>query len=125
MSWKRRAGAGAAGIVLAVAAAASASIPAALAAPASPQSGRGPVQPSYLLHRFGSLRSGAAKYTNTVPTGLPPSAIASVYGLTGLTPSSGAGAGELIAIIDARNDPNAARDLNAFSAKYGIPALPT
>jgi subtilase family serine protease len=120
----RQAGSAAALISLAVAAAMSAGGSAALAASGPRHYGSGDIRPTYLLHRLGALRAGSARYTSAVPTGLPPSAIAGVYGLTGLAPSSRAGAGELIAIVDAYNDPDAASDLSAFSAEYGIPALP-
>jgi subtilase family serine protease len=59
------------------------------------------------------------------PTGLPPSAIQSVYNLSGLSPSSGAGAGQIIAIVDAYNDANALSDLNVFNKEYGYATLST
>src|SRR5262249_53195488 len=49
---------------------------------------------------IGHLRNGQPKVSSTSPTGLPPSAVASVYNLSGLSPSSGAGAGQIIAIVD-------------------------
>jgi subtilase family serine protease len=74
---------------------------------------------------IGHLRNGQPKISSTTPTGLPPSAIASVYNLSGLSPASGAGAGQIIAIVDAFHDPNALSDLNTFNAKYGYAALST
>jgi hypothetical protein len=73
---------------------------------------------------FGRLPDGRPRLTGTTPTGLPPAAIASVYDLPGLSPSSGAGAGQIIAIVDAYDDPNAQADLNTFSRQYGYPQLP-
>jgi subtilase family serine protease len=57
------------------------------------------------------------------PTGLPPQAISAVYSLSGLSPSSAAGTGQTIAVVDAYRDPHALADLNAFSARYGYPKL--
>jgi hypothetical protein len=50
-----------------------------------------------------------------------------VYNLaTGLVaPTGTAGAGQVIAIVDAYHDPNALSDLNAFNAEYGYPSLST
>ncbi|MGO9582937.1 MAG: hypothetical protein ACLP36_09030 [Acidimicrobiales bacterium] len=56
--------------------------------------------------------------TVTAPTGLPPSTIEGVYGFTA---ASSAGAGQTIALVDAYNDPDAASDLDTFSAQYGLP----
>jgi subtilase family serine protease len=46
-----------------------------------------------------------------------------VYSLSGLSPSSGAGAGQTMAIVDAYHDPQALADLNKFNAQYGYPQL--
>lgn len=53
------------------------------------------------------------------PYGLPPATIKSVYGYTA---STGAGAGQTIALVDAYNDPDAASNLETFSKEYGLPA---
>jgi subtilase family serine protease len=74
---------------------------------------------------IGHLANGRPKISSTSPTGLPPSAVASVYNLSGLSPSSGAGAGQIIAIVDAFHDPNALSDLNTFNAQYGYAQLST
>ncbi|HEX7164930.1 MAG TPA: S53 family peptidase [Trebonia sp.] len=74
---------------------------------------------------LGTLPNGQPKLSAGSPTGLPPSAVQSVYNLSGLSPSSGAGAGQIIAIVDAYHDPNALADLNKFDAQYGYPALST
>ena len=56
------------------------------------------------------------------PIGLTPSRMKSVYHFsTSLT----AGAGKRIAIVDAYDLPTAEADLNAFSAKFGLPACTT
>jgi subtilase family serine protease len=74
---------------------------------------------------LGTLPNGSPKLSASTPNGLPPSAVQSVYNLSGLSPSSGAGAGQIIAIVDAYHDPNALADLNKFNAQYGYPALST
>jgi hypothetical protein len=63
----------------------------------------------------------------SVPTGLAPATIGAVYHLrTGLaSPTSAIGAGQVIAIVDAYDDPDALSDLNVFNAQYGYPALGT
>ena len=65
--------------------------------------------------RIGNLAS-------TSPTGLDPATIKSVYGFS---TSSTAGAGTVIAIVDAYDDPTAENDLNVFSANYGLPLCTT
>lgn len=53
------------------------------------------------------------------PTGLSPAKIESAYGFsTSLT----AGSGTTIAIVDAYDDPNIAKDLAVFDTMYGLPA---
>ena len=74
---------------------------------------------------LGYLPNGKPKLSSGSPTGLPPSAIQSVYNLSGLSSSSTAGSGQIIPIIDAYNDPNALSDLNTFNAQYGYPQLST
>ncbi len=100
----------------------------ALAAPAAAQ------QPTFTFHttfQVLHLRDVGVRLDNhpyvtvTSPTGLPPSAIQSVYNLSGLSPTSDAGSGQIIAIVDAYNDPHALSDLNVFNAEYGYPALST
>jgi subtilase family serine protease len=83
------------------------------------------IKPPILIHRVGTLSNGTAKVTSTAPTGLSPSAVQSVYNLSGLSPTSNAGSGQIIAIVDAYNDPNALADLNVFNSEYGYPALST
>ena len=52
-----------------------------------------------------------------------PSQIKTLYGLSSLSNTlSNQGAGQIIAIIDAYNDPNIASDLNTFSTKFNLPS---
>jgi subtilase family serine protease len=121
---KRRLAAGIAGIAVAIATAMSVGGTAMAAQRAAGQH-RGMIQPPLRIHRIGTLRDGLPEVTSATPTGLPPSAIQSVYHLSGLSPNSNAGAGQIIAIVDAYNDPHALADLNVFNAEYGYPALST
>ena len=81
--------------------------------------------PPFRVKVIGRLPDGKPRLSSTKPTGLPPSAIASVYNLSGLSSSSTAGTGQIIAIVDAYHDPHALSDLNTFNAQYGYPALST
>jgi hypothetical protein len=49
--------------------------------------------------------------------GLPPSTIQELYAL----PSSSAGYGQTVGIVDAHNDPNIESDLNVYRSTYGLP----
>lgn len=99
--------------------------------PAFVSGDEGPFGPGLVHHPLdvkvlGLLPDGkTAKITSTTPTGLSPSAVQSVYNLSGLQPSSGDGAGQIIAIVDAYHDPNALTDLNTFNSQYGYAALST
>jgi len=77
----------------------------------------------------GRLADGKPRYSSAKPTGLPPSAIASVYHLSDLkAPASGttgSGYGQTIAIVDAYHDPNALSDLNTWNRQYKYPTLST
>lgn len=110
----------AAGTAVTAVAALSAAVPALAAAPAS---AAGVSSPPFKVKVIGRLPNGKPKLSSSAPTGLPPGAIQSVYSLSGLSPSSGAGAGQIIAIADAYHDPNALADLNTFNAQYGYPQL--
>ena len=88
-------------------------------ASASSGGGAGTANPPFRLKVVGHLPNGTPQFSASSPTGLPPSAIQAVYNLSGLSPSSGAGAGQIIAIVDAFHDPNALSDLNTFNAQYG------
>ncbi len=95
----------------------------AVAAPA--RHAAGSATPPFVVKVIGHLADGKPKLSASSPTGLPPSAVQSVYNLSGLSPSSGAGNGQIIAIVDAYNDPNALSDLNTFNSQYGYAKLST
>ncbi len=118
MRWPRRMSILATGTALTVMAALSASA----TALAGTSSAAG-ANPPFKVKVIGRLPNGQPKLSSTKPTGLPPSAVASVYNLSGLSSSGTAGAGQIIAIVDAYHDPNALSDLNTFNAQYGYPAL--
>ncbi len=80
-------------------------------------------RPPFRVKVIGRLPDGKPQLSSSGPTGLSPSAIQSVYKLSGLSPTSGAGAGQVIAIVDAYHDPNALSDLNTFNSEYGYPKL--
>src|SRR5579875_1129268 len=66
--------------------------------------------------------AGTAKAAATsTPSGYGPSDLQSAYAL----PSSTAGGGQTVAIVDAYDDPNAAKDLTTYRAQYGLPACTT
>ena len=52
------------------------------------------------------------------PSGYGPSDLQSAYKL----PSSSAGSGQTVAVVDAYNDPSAESDLAAYRSQYGLPA---
>ncbi|HEY3732863.1 MAG TPA: S53 family peptidase [Streptosporangiaceae bacterium] len=56
--------------------------------------------------------------TDRLPAGFGPSQLQSAYKL----PSSTAGAGETVAVVDAFNDPNAVADVAHYRSTYGLPA---
>jgi subtilase family serine protease len=120
-------------MTFAVAMAATAGGTAALAAPSAPTtpaahqaaSSHAQNHPTFMIRRIGTRANGSPQVTSATPTGLPPSAIQHVYNLSGLSPTSNAGSGQIIAIVDAFADPNALADLNVFNARYGYPALST
>ncbi len=85
----------------------------------------GTAAPPFKVKVIGTLANGQPKLSSSTPTGLSPAAIASVYNLSGLAPTSGAGAGQIIAIVDAYHDANALSDLNTFNSRYGYPQLST
>jgi len=60
-------------------------------------------------------RSGAPAVTTT-PSGYGPAALQSAYAL----PSATNGAGQVFAIVDAYDDPNAASDLSSYRATFGL-----
>ena len=98
---------GAAGTLVAVGAPAGASqargpAPAGRSGAARP--GSGVATPPFRVKVIGRLPDGRAKLSAGSPTGLSPAAIQSVYNLSGLSAGSGAGSGQIIAIVDAYQD---------------------
>lgn len=81
--------------------------------------------PPFRVKVLGYNNNGTPKLSAGSPSGLPPSAISTVYGLTGLATNSGDGGGQTIAIVDAYHDPNALSDLNQFNSQYGYASLST
>jgi subtilase family serine protease len=63
-----------------------------------------------------SHKTGATANAN--PSGYGPADLQSAYNL----PSTTAGSGETVAIVDAYNDPTAAADLAVYRSTYGLPA---
>jgi subtilase family serine protease len=129
MIWPKQVTLLAAGIAVTVVAALSAGaaramVPAETAAAPTP-SAAGTSNPPFKVKVIGRLPNGQPKLSSSSPTGLPPSAVQSVYSLSGLSSSSGAGAGQIIAIVDAFHDPHALSDLNTFNAQYGYAPLST
>lgn len=55
------------------------------------------------------------------PSGYNPADLQSAYNL----PSSTAGSGQTVAIVDAYDDPNAASDLSVYRSQFGLPACTT
>lgn len=72
----------------------------------------------------GSARCLAAAVSTgtTSPTGVSPAQILAAYGWP---KALSAGAGETIAIVDAKDDPNAEADLAVFDGQYGLPPCTT
>jgi hypothetical protein len=69
-----------------------------------------PVEPATIKPR--------AVAPNATPSGYGPSSLQSAYNL----PSSTAGSGQTVAIVDAYDDPSAESDLAAYRSQYGLPA---
>jgi subtilase family serine protease len=64
------------------------------------------------------VRAGAAAPNATTPSGYGPSQLQSAYKL----PSSTAGSGQTIAIVDAQDDPTVESDLATYRSQFGLPA---
>ncbi|HEU5270840.1 MAG TPA: S53 family peptidase [Jatrophihabitans sp.] len=58
---------------------------------------------------------------DVTPSGYGPASLQSAYAL----PSSTAGSGQTVAIVDAYDDPNAESDLTTYRSQYGLPACTT
>lgn len=73
-------------------------------------------------HSFTLLdRSGAKPLATTSPTGYGPADLQTAYSL----PSTTAGGGQTVAIVDAYDDPKAESDLGVYRSTYGLPACTT
>src|SRR5579859_116964 len=123
MRWPYRASFLTAVAALAVAAAVAPAASASTQASPAAKSATGAARTLFKIKLFGKKADGQPDAAVSSPYGLPPSAIQSVYNLSGLSPSSGAGAGQIIAIVDAYHDPNALSDLNTFDSEYGYATL--
>ena len=73
-----------------------------------------------LAIRVDHIRRGRVRHEST-PVGYGPADLQSAYSL----PSATAGANETVAVIDAYDDPNAARDLTVYRSQYGLPPCTT
>ena len=71
--------------------------------------------------RLDAGNTGDVKVMASTPSGYGPSQIQSAYKL----PSSTAGSGQTVAIVDAYDDPNAEKDLATYRTQYGLPACTT
>ncbi len=70
---------------------------------------------------FALCHALASTSASSSPSGYNPSDLQSAYKL----PSSTAGSGQTVAIVDAYNDPNAESDLRVYRSKFGLPACTT
>jgi subtilase family serine protease len=93
-----------------------------LSAQAAPSDHAKPVCPGPAAADDAHCHAWVHPNVSSSPTGLSPATIKSVYSFpTSMT----AGAGKVIAIVDAYDDPTAESDLNVFSQQYGLPACTT
>jgi len=67
------------------------------------------------------IRDDVGSFGTAGPTGYNPADLQSAYAL----PSSTAGAGQTVAIVDAYDDPNAESDLAVYRSQFGLPACTT
>lgn len=75
-------------------------------------------------HCMSLLRTDIVRHhvgANDTPSGFGPADLQSAYNL----PSSSAGAGQTVGIVDAFDDPNAEADLAVYRAQYGLPPCTT
>jgi hypothetical protein len=81
--------------------------------------------PAGVMHCNALARTDTAASTgvhpNALPSGYGPSDLQSAYAL----PSSTAGSGATVAIIDAQDLPTAESDLNTYRSQFGLPACTT
>jgi subtilase family serine protease len=67
------------------------------------------------------IRDDAAAHGTAGPTGYNPADIQAAYAL----PSSTAGSGQTVAIVDAYDDPSAESDLSVYRSQFGLPPCTT
>lgn len=72
-------------------------------------------------HAILVVPSGGVSPNASSPSGYNPADLQSAYNL----PSSTAGTGQTVAIVDAYNDPNAEADLGTYRSQFGLPACTT
>ncbi|MCD0484525.1 S53 family peptidase [Streptacidiphilus sp. ASG 303] len=111
-------------------------IPLALLGPAATASNAATLPAQATAHSCATAQAGAASCNaivrtdiaplrkaspNATPSGYGPSSLQSAYNL----PSSTAGAGRTVAIVDAYDDPTAEADLGVYRSQYGLPACTT
>jgi subtilase family serine protease len=70
--------------------------------------------------RVDHVRRGRVRH-ETTPVGYGPTALRSAYSL----PSTTAGSGETVAVIDGYDDPSAERDLGVYRTEFGLPPCTT
>ena len=71
--------------------------------------------------RHDRLTAAGRVIPNATVSGYSPADLQSAYNL----PSATAGGGQVVAIVDAYNDPYALSDVNTYRAQFGTPTLPT
>ena len=82
-----------------------------------------PVKAGYArCHAWGRTNSAGRIAPNVTPSGYGPVQFQTAYGLTA---AAAAPTNEIIAIVDAFDDPNAKSDLDTFNSTYGLAAFPT
>lgn len=75
----------------------------------------------YVGNGDGTTPGTAQLQATGTPSGYGPSQLRSAYNL----PSTTAGAGQTVAIVDAYDDPNAESDLGVYRAQFGLPTCTT
>ena len=80
-----------------------------------------PLQPLFRPKKTRRRGPGAQPFNGAAPAGFSPADLQSAYNL----PSSAAGSGQTVAIVDAYDDPHAELDLGTYRAQFGIAACTT
>jgi hypothetical protein len=74
-------------------------------------------RPAAQVHVRGYTAAGTPLLTAAEPSGYDPAAFRAYLGLRGT------GAGQTVAVVDAPGDPDITADVDAFSARFGLPAV--